>query len=83
MEQIIGGAPAAAAGDLIKDSNSRNFAADVIEASNDTPVIVDFWAPWRSKNTLRIYRSSCRAAILDLLSLSFSGDSASRCHLDD
>lgn len=46
MEQIIGGAPAAAAGDLIKDSNSQNFAADVIEASNDTPVIVDFWAPW-------------------------------------
>ena len=45
MEQIIGGAPAAA-GDLIKDSNSQNFAADVIEASNDTPVIVDFWAPW-------------------------------------
>jgi putative thioredoxin len=46
MEQIIGGAPAAAAGNLIKDSNTRNFAADVIEASNDTPVIVDFWAPW-------------------------------------
>lgn len=46
MEQIIGGAPAAPAGDLIKDSNSQNFAADVIEASNDTPVIVDFWAPW-------------------------------------
>ncbi len=46
MEQIIGGAPAAAAGDLIKDSNSQNFAADVVEASNKTPVIVDFWAPW-------------------------------------
>lgn len=46
MEEIIGGAPAATAGDLIKDSNSQNFAADVIEASKDTPVIVDFWAPW-------------------------------------
>ena len=45
MEQIIGGAPAAA-GDLIKDSDSKKFAADVIEASTDTPVIVDFWAPW-------------------------------------
>ena len=44
MEQIIGGAPSA--GELIKDSNTQNFVADVVEASKDTPVIVDFWAPW-------------------------------------
>jgi len=47
MEQLIGmGAPAAAAGSLIKESNTENFVVDVIDASHDTPVIVDFWAPW-------------------------------------
>ena len=33
-------------GDVIKDSNTASFMADVIEASNTVPVIVDFWAPW-------------------------------------
>lgn len=32
--------------DLIKDGTDASFAADVIEASQDVPVIVDFWAPW-------------------------------------
>ncbi|PZF77588.1 thioredoxin [Aestuariivirga litoralis] len=41
------GSPApAAAGDLIKDSNTQSFMQDVIEASRQQPVIVDFWAPW-------------------------------------
>ena len=35
-----------AATDLIKDSGTATFAADVIEASKTVPVIVDFWAPW-------------------------------------
>ncbi|WP_394178687.1 tetratricopeptide repeat protein [Yoonia maritima] len=32
--------------DLIKDATDATFAADVIEASQTVPVIVDFWAPW-------------------------------------
>ncbi len=32
--------------DIIKDSSTAGFLADVIEASNSVPVIVDFWAPW-------------------------------------
>lgn len=31
---------------FIKDSNLETFAADVLEASREVPVIVDFWAPW-------------------------------------
>jgi putative thioredoxin len=32
--------------DLIKDVTEATFMADVIEASRDIPVIVDFWATW-------------------------------------
>jgi putative thioredoxin len=35
-----------ASGDLIKDTTTKSFVADVIEASRKVPVIVDFWAPW-------------------------------------
>ncbi len=41
----LNGGPAPAA-DLIKDSSEANFMADVIEASQTVPIIVDFWAPW-------------------------------------
>ena len=50
MEQLIGGGQgngAAAAGAVvIKDSDTQSFMADVIDASQEVPVIVDFWAPW-------------------------------------
>ena len=36
----------APAGDLIRDVSEADFMAEVIEASNEVPVIVDFWAPW-------------------------------------
>ena len=38
--------PAAPAGDLIKDGSEATFMEDVIQASQEVPVIVDFWAPW-------------------------------------
>ena len=30
----------------IKDGTDATFMADVIDASMEVPVIVDFWAPW-------------------------------------
>jgi len=52
MEQLIGlkkNTPAqqpASGQALIKDSDTKNFLADVIEPSQQTPIIVDFWASW-------------------------------------
>jgi putative thioredoxin len=40
------GGAAQAARDVVKDGTSASFAKDVIEASNQALVLVDFWAAW-------------------------------------
>jgi putative thioredoxin len=34
------------AADLIKNTTTQDFMRDVVDASRDVPVLVDFWAPW-------------------------------------
>jgi len=46
MEALFGQKQAATQGGDIIDSSTANFAKDVLDASRDRPVIVDFWAPW-------------------------------------
>src|SRR5712671_3215088 len=43
---IPGATPPTAPSGHIKDASLTSFAADVLDASMDVPVIVDFWAPW-------------------------------------
>lgn len=40
---LVHSAPAAAP---VKDVSTADFAQEVLRASMDTPVLVDFWAPW-------------------------------------
>lgn len=42
MEDISLGTPVG----NVKDSTDQTFMTDVIEASKEAPVLVDFWAPW-------------------------------------
>jgi putative thioredoxin len=44
-EPLLGGGAAAGA-TLVKDVSTADFMAEVVDASFDQPVIVDFWAPW-------------------------------------
>lgn len=44
MDLNLSAAPSDA--DLIKDASEASFMDDVVQASQEIPVIVDFWAPW-------------------------------------
>ena len=46
METLLNAPDATLKGAPIKDSDTANFKADVIDASMEVPVIVDFWATW-------------------------------------
>lgn len=43
---LFDGAATPKTDDFIKDVTEANFMAEVVEASMEVPVIVDFWAPW-------------------------------------
>ena len=42
----LGQTPAPSGEGLVSDVTEESFMADVVEASQTIPVIVDFWAPW-------------------------------------
>lgn len=46
MIELGGGAAAPAKDANIKDVSEQDFMAEVVDASMQVPVIVDFWAPW-------------------------------------
>jgi putative thioredoxin len=47
MEMLIGqAAPRTGAADPVKDGDQKTFMEDVVNASRQVPVLVDFWATW-------------------------------------
>ena len=46
MEDSTNLTPPAEQANLIKEGSAQTFMQDVIQASEQVPVIVDFWAPW-------------------------------------
>jgi putative thioredoxin len=45
-ETLIGGGAGSGAAAPVKDVSTATFMAEVVDASFEQPVIVDFWAPW-------------------------------------
>ncbi len=43
---ILSEGTATADADLIKNTTTKDFMRDVVVASREVPVLVDFWAPW-------------------------------------
>ena len=43
---ILESKPESGGADLIKETSTQDFVADVIDASKEALVLVDFWAPW-------------------------------------
>ena len=43
---ILSEGAGAANANLIKNTSTKDFMRDVIDASREVPVLVDFWAPW-------------------------------------
>jgi putative thioredoxin len=43
---ILTGGAATSDADLIKNTTTKDFIRDVVDASREVPVLVDFWAPW-------------------------------------
>ncbi len=46
MATIIGDSPAGGDSGLVRDVTVETFQAEVVEASMEVPVVVDFWATW-------------------------------------
>lgn len=44
--QTAPGGASSPGGDIIKDGDQRTFMQDVVQASREVPVLVDFWATW-------------------------------------
>lgn len=45
-DAILGQTPPPGASPIISDGDQRTFMKDVVEASREVPILVDFWATW-------------------------------------